>query len=113
MTDASDNQLNITSNQKPWLWRKGQSGNPAGRPNGKTMKEYARNYLAGMTDKERDGFLDGIPKEIIWKMAEGNPQANTDITSGGEKINQNSILPEIIAEADRLLKERKLNETSH
>ena len=33
----------------------------------------------------------------------------TDITTQGEKI-QSSVLPEVIAEADRLLKERKLNE---
>ncbi len=110
MPYLSDNQLNITLNQRPWLWRKGQSGNPAGRPKGKTMKEYARDYLARMTDEEKDGFLDGIPKETIWKMAEGNPQAHTDITTGGEKISQSSILPEIIAEADRLLKERNLGE---
>lgn len=34
----------------------------------------------------------------------------TDITSQGDKITGSPILPEVIAEADRLLKERKLNQ---
>ncbi len=39
-----------------------------------------------MTDDERDEFMSGIPKEIIWKMSEGNPKTDSDITSGGKPI---------------------------
>lgn len=85
----SDNQKDSTLgdeslNLKPWLWKKGQSGNLAGRPKGVTLKEYAKDFLARMTDEERDAFMDGLNKETIWKMAEGNPETKTDLTSGGQ-----------------------------
>jgi hypothetical protein len=70
---------------KQYYWKPGQSGNPAGRPKGKTLKDYVRDYLACMNDDERQSFLEGLPKEVIWRMAEGNPQS--DITSKGEAIN--------------------------
>lgn len=85
----------IENSNKPWLWKKGQSGNIMGRPKGKTMKEYARDYLMRMTDDERDEWLDGLNKEIVWKMSEGNPETKTDITSAGKPIIY--VSPEIAA----------------
>ena len=64
---------------KPWLWKKGQSGNIMGRPKGKSMKEYSRQFLERMSDEERDEWLEGLPKEIIWQMSEGRPEAKTDL----------------------------------
>lgn len=52
------------------------------------MKEWAKEYLERMTDEERDEFMDGMPKESIWRMAEGNPANATDITSAGRPIIQ-------------------------
>lgn len=76
------------TNSKPWLFQPGKSGNPAGRPPGKSLKEYSRAYLAGMTDEERNNFLKGLPKDIIWKMAEGNPKQDVegDLTINGPGI---------------------------
>lgn len=64
-------------NNRPSSWyKKGQSGNPGGRPKGsKSMKTYIKEKLESMTDEEREIYLDGLPKEIIWKMAEGNPHS--------------------------------------
>ena len=77
---------NSPNTDKPWLFQKGQSGNPGGRPKGKSLKDYSREMLAAMTDDERQTFLEGQPKEVIWKMAEGNPATNTDIKLDGELI---------------------------
>lgn len=74
---------------KDGTFRKGFSGNLSGRPKGKTLKDYVRDYLACMNDDERQSFLEGLPKEVIWRMAEGNPQS--DITSKGEAINPQPI----------------------
>lgn len=70
-----------------WQYKKGQSGNPGGRPIGSvSMKTYIKNKLLSMTDEEREEFLEGVDKKAIWEMAEGKPKQDTDITSGGEPI---------------------------
>ena len=80
MSVESDNQ----SNNRPWLWKKGQSGNPAGRPKGNTAKERAKEYLATMNDEEFEKFLHGMNKKDIWEMAEG--KAKQDLGIHGELI---------------------------
>lgn len=63
---------------KPYIWKKGQSGNPNGRPKGKTLKEFAREYLESLPDDEKIDYLASLPTEIVWKMAEGNPHSTED-----------------------------------
>ena len=49
-----------------------------GRPKGKSLKEYSREYLAKMTDEERVQYLNNIDANLIWRMAEGNPHQTNE-----------------------------------
>jgi hypothetical protein len=41
------------------------------------MKEFAKEYLASLTDEERLAYFEGMNKADIWKMAEGKPHHNS------------------------------------
>ena len=57
-----------------------------GRPKEKTLKEYAREYLSSLTDKEQALFFNSLDPAEVWRMAEGNPSTATDITTKGKPI---------------------------
>ena len=87
-------------NIKP-RWKKGQSGNPKGRPKGKTLKEFARELLLKKTDEEKIDYLRSLPQDLVWRMAEGNPKTeqDVDITSKGLKITFDSAFKDTLNEA--------------
>ena len=64
------------------------------------MKEWAKNKLLYMNEEEREDFLHGLSKDIIWKMSEGNPTSELTGKDGKDLIPE--ISPEAIALAQRL-----------
>lgn len=64
---------------KPYQFQPGGEGGP-GRPKGKTLKEFARQYLESLPDDRKIEYLATLPEEIVWKMAEGAPDTKGDFT---------------------------------
>lgn len=74
---------------KPYQFKKGQSGNPAGRKPGISLKERAKAYLATLTDEEALEYWNGMDKKTVWEMAEGKPDAKIE---GDIRVNAASVL---------------------
>ncbi len=70
------------ANLAPYMFKKGQSGNPMGRPPGRSLKDRAKAYLSGLTDEEAVEFFEGMNKKDVWEMAEG--KAKQDVEMSGE-----------------------------
>ena len=74
-------------NLLPHQYKKGQSGNPSGKPKGtKSMKTYIKEKIESMSEAEREAFLEGIDKRSIWEMAEG--KAKQDMELSGEVVSK-------------------------
>ena len=62
------------------------SANPLGRPKGKTLKEFVREHLMSLSDEEKLEYIKKIPKDMVWKMAEGNPKQDSELDLSKETL---------------------------
>lgn len=78
---------------KPWQFKPGQSGNPSGKPKGTvSLKEFAKRYIQELTDEEKLEFMNGLDKNEVWRMAEGNPKNDMELSG---KISIANVLEDI------------------
>jgi|TARA_Y100000310_G_scaffold325717_1_gene389599 hypothetical protein len=86
------------------LWKKGESGNPNGRPEGSiSVVSALKRELAKTPDGEKKTYLELLVKRMLKKgivdgdvsmikdivnRTDGLPRQNLDVTSGGENIKQ-------------------------
>lgn len=83
---AKSNNPNIAQDGKPYRWKKGQSGNPSGRPKSKTLSDAYRNKLEESVpnDPESRTWAELIAEAQVRDAVRGNVQAAREIADRTE-----------------------------
>lgn len=87
--DTSKTSSKLERDEKGRLLPGQQSLNPNGRPAGKTMKEFAREYFTLKTEEEKKAYVEMVESKkpgFAWQMAEGNPANEMDLKSTEERV---------------------------
>ena len=87
---------------KPYQWKKGESGNLKGRPPGKSLKTFVKDYLLSLPDEEKLKFLNHVNPEFAWRMAEGNPKEDVKHSGEIKNLTDEQIKRIISREAKRI-----------
>jgi Family of unknown function (DUF5681) len=71
---------------KPYQWKKGQSGNPSGRPKSKTLSDAYRNKLEELVPNDPEGrtWAEIIAEAQVRDAVRGNVQAAREIADRTE-----------------------------
>ena len=68
-----------------------KEGHPpmGGRPKGKTMKVFAREYYMLKSDEEKRAYIEWLDEKkpgFAWTMGEGNPDTKNEVNNTGNPI---------------------------
>lgn len=90
---AKSNNPNIAEDGRCHRWKKGQSGNPSGRPKSKTLSNAYRNKLEEEVpnDPERRTWAELIAEAQVRDAVRGNVQAAREIADRTEGKARQSI----------------------
>ena len=89
------NKLEIKRNPDGTIAEGSAPLNPNGRPKGKTLKEYAREYFLNLPEDAKREYLEDLEKRkpgFIWEMAEGKPKQDI----GGGEDDDGKALPILV-----------------
>lgn len=83
---GKSNNPNIAEDGKPHRWKKGQSGNPCGRPKSKTLSDAYKNKLEELVPNDAEGrtWAELIAEGQIRDAVKGNVQAAREIADRTE-----------------------------